>query len=34
MVAVRDWEIEQMDAVTAFPNSEIDSDVYVNLLPG
>ena len=34
MAAVRDWEIEQMDAVTAFLNSEIDSDVYVDLPPG
>ena len=33
MAAVRDWEIEQMDAVTAFLNSEIDSDVYVDLPP-
>jgi hypothetical protein len=33
IAAVRDWEIEQMDAVTAFLNSQIDGDVYVELPP-
>ena len=33
IAAVKDWDIEQMDAVTAFLNSQIDSDVYVELPP-
>ena len=31
MAAVRNWEVEQMDAVTAFMNSDIDNDVYIEL---
>jgi hypothetical protein len=34
IAAIKDWEIEQMDAVTAFLNSDIDSYVYVELPPG
>ena len=33
IAAVRDWEVEQIDAVTAFLNSCIDTDVYVELPP-
>ena len=33
MAAVRNWEVEQMDAVTAFMNSDIDNDVYIELPP-
>ena len=33
IAAVRNWEVEQMDAVTAFMNSDIDNDVYIELLP-
>ena len=33
IAALYDLEIEQMDAVVAFLNSEIDSDVYMKLLP-
>lgn len=33
IAAVKDWDIEQMDAVTAFLNSEIDTDVFIELPP-
>ena len=33
IAAIKDWDIDQMDAVTAFLNSQIDSDVYVELPP-
>ena len=29
-----DWEIEQMDVVTAFLNGEADDEIYVELPPG
>jgi len=31
LAAVHDWEIEQMDGVTAFLNPKVDSDVYMAL---
>jgi hypothetical protein len=31
MAALQDWDIEQMDAVTAFLNSDIEGDVYMEL---
>jgi hypothetical protein len=34
MAALQDWDIEQMDAVTAFLNSDIEGDVYMELPPG
>ena len=34
LAALYDYEIEQMDAVTAFLNSEMDGEVYVELPPG
>jgi hypothetical protein len=33
IAAVKDWDIDQMDAVTAFLNPQIDGDVYVELPP-
>jgi hypothetical protein len=33
IAAIKDWDIDQMDAVTAFLNSQIDGDVYVELPP-
>jgi hypothetical protein len=33
LAALYDYEIEQMDAVTAFLNSEMDREVYVELPP-
>jgi hypothetical protein len=34
LVAIHDLEVEQIDAITAFLNSDIDSNVFVELLPG
>jgi len=34
LAAVHDWEIEQMDIVTAFLNPKVDSDVYMALPQG
>jgi hypothetical protein len=34
LAAIRGWDVEQMDAVTAFLNSEIDTDVFVEMPPG
>ena len=33
IAAVRNWKVEQIDAVTAFINSDIDNDVYIELPP-
>jgi len=34
LAAVHDWEIEQMDVVTAFLNPKVDGDVYRALPQG
>jgi len=34
LAAVHDWEIEQMDVVTAFLNPKVDGDVYMALPQG
>jgi len=34
LAAVLDWEIEQMDVVTAFLNPKVDSDLYMALPQG
>jgi len=34
LAAVYDWEIEQMDVVTAFLNSKVDGDIYMALPQG
>jgi len=34
LAAVHDWEIEQMDVVTAFLYGDIDTDIYVECPPG
>jgi len=34
LAAVHDWEIEQMDVVTAFLNPKVDGDVYIALPQG
>ena len=31
IAAVKDWDIEQIDTVTAFLNSEINTDVFIEL---
>ena len=33
LAAIHDWEIDQMDVVTAFLNPEVDGDVYM-VMPG
>jgi len=32
--AIHDWEIDQMDVITAFLNPEVDGDVYMAMLDG
>ena len=34
LAAIHDWEIDQMDVVTAFLNPEVDRDVYMALPQG
>jgi len=34
LAAVHDWEIEQMDVVTAFLNPKVDGDIYMALPQG
>jgi len=34
LAAVHDWEIEQMDVVTAFLNPKVDGNVYMALPQG
>jgi len=34
LAAVHDWEIEQMEVVTAFLNPKVDGDVYLALPQG
>jgi hypothetical protein len=31
LACIFDWEIEQMDVVTAFLNGDIDATIYINL---
>lgn len=34
LAAIHDWEIDQMDVVTAFLNPEVDGDVYMATTEG
>ena len=34
LAAIHDWEIDQMDVVTAFLNPEVDGDVYMAMPDG
>ena len=34
LAATQDWEIEQMDAISAFTQGEIEGPVYVEIPPG
>jgi len=34
LAAIQDWEIDQMDVVTAFLNPEVDGDVYMAMPDG
>jgi len=34
LAAIHDWEIDQMDIVTAFLNPEVDGDVYMAMPDG
>ena len=34
LTATQDWEIEQMDAISAFTQGEIEDPVYVEIPPG
>ena len=34
LAAIYDWEIDQMDVVTAFPNPQVDGDVYTAMPDG
>ena len=34
LATTQDWEIEQMDAISAFTQGEIEDPVYVEIPPG